>query len=686
MLSVVLDHLLHWPSGGFVGVDVFFVISGFLITDLLLREYDKTGAISFSGFYTRRVRRIMPAAALVLAVTTSAAYLIFSGARAGETLMDAIWSLFFAANWHFSSIGTDYFQASGPASPLQHFWSLALEEQFYFVWPWLLALIFWLGGRTAGWNTDRAKRYAAVTLGALVAVSFCWAFYQSTTNPTPAYFSTFTRAWELGLGALVAVTATAFVRIPKALRPVLAYIGLAGIILSALFVSANAGFPAPWAAAPVIATALVIIAGTGGAQRLLWPLTNKATGFVGDISYSLYLWHFPVIIFAQAFLPDEGVSYYAVSLTVMLILSGASFYLIEEPIRRSEWLLPKSSRGRKNREAARQSTKYVGLGVLAVVTALTCWGAVITSYPAAQPAVVASSAPLAKAGGSATAKPVDDSPEGVLSAQIVASLATSTFPDFTPSVDSLGTDNWSKRPEIACMNVSTGNMDSCLTRPPRATKTVAVLGDSFAVAWLPGIRAALEPLGYQVQALTMGQCPAASVSVNMEGGAAFPLCDQHRLWAIDRVRAIHPDLTILASAQGSTLRRLASGKTGQDAVQEMTDGLAKSVSEVGPNTGRLVVLSSPPTGKSLQACVTKVANPSSCVSELTDEWKSLRDGEAAVIHGANVSYVDTVNWFCSRDGYCPGFVGKTPVRVDTGHMSVEYSQMLAPVLAKRLVF
>ncbi|WP_427006398.1 acyltransferase family protein [Pseudarthrobacter sp. H2] len=686
VLVVVFDHLVHWPSGGFVGVDVFFVISGFLITGLLLREYDQTGTISFAGFYRRRIRRIMPAAMTVLAATSAAAYWIFSEARARETLVDAVWSLLFAANWHFSAVGTDYFQASGPISPLQHFWSLAVEEQFYLIWPWPMVFIFWIGSKSAKWDKARAHRAIGVTMVAIVALSFAWALYQSAANPTSAYFSTFTRAWELGVGALVAVIAPAFHRIPDRIRPAIAWLGVAGIIWSVFAISAEASFPAPWAAVPVLATALVIIAGTGGEQRFLGLLTNKVAGYVGGISYSLYLWHFPVIILAQAFLPDQTPEFYAAALVAMLALSIASFHLVEEPIRRSEWLLPKSRKDRRQKpQKDYRAPQYIGLAVLSAVTAVVCTAALMGASPFQAPATPAASASMAAAAApSATPQTVDTTPEGVLSAQIVAALASRDFPEFTPAIESLGTENWAKRPEIACMNVNGGNVASCLTGPAEATKTAAVLGDSFAVAWLPGIRAALEPLGYKVQALTMGQCPAATVKVTMEGGAAFPACEAHQQWALDSVRAMHPDFTILASAQGSTMRRLASGKTGQDAVAEMVAGLEKTVTEVAGSTGRVAVLGSPPTGKSLQTCVTKVANPGSCISELTDEWRSLSDAEKKVIPGPGVTYVDTVSWFCHSNGYCPGFVGKTPVRVDTGHMTVEYSQKLAPLLSKAL--
>ncbi len=141
VVAVIVDHLFDWPSGGFVGVDVFFVISGFLITGLLLKEYERTKTISFLDFYKRRVRRIMPAALLVLVVSTAVSFLVFNVVRAQASLWDAIWSALFVSNWHFASAGTDYFASDGPISPFRHYWSLSVEEQFYLVWPVLIFLV-----------------------------------------------------------------------------------------------------------------------------------------------------------------------------------------------------------------------------------------------------------------------------------------------------------------------------------------------------------------------------------------------------------------------------------------------------------------------------------------------------------------------------------------------------------------
>ncbi|MFC4064632.1 acyltransferase family protein [Actinoplanes subglobosus] len=337
VLAVIADHLLRWPTGGFVGVDVFFVISGYLITALLLREHDRTGTISFRTFYTRRIKRIIPASLLVLAATITAAHFLLDAARFSQLTGDTRAALLFVANWRFASEGTDYFQEGLPPSAVQHFWSLAVEEQYYVVWPWLMLALLWAGIRYLAWG-PRARRIAVgITITLITAASFTWALAETSDNPTVAYFSTFSRAWELGVGALLAVLGTTIAIRSLAARTLLAWTGIIGIVIALFTVPATPGFPAPWAALPVLATALVIAAGTGGDQPYLWPLTNPVSRYIGDISYSLYLWHFPVIVLLAALMPSDTVTYYLTAAALITVLSVIGYHGVEDPLRKAVW-------------------------------------------------------------------------------------------------------------------------------------------------------------------------------------------------------------------------------------------------------------------------------------------------------------------------------------------------------------
>ncbi|MDY0828183.1 acyltransferase family protein [Microbacterium sp. BG28] len=334
VLAVVGAHAVGWPRGGFVGVDVFFVISGFLITGLLLREVEATGRVSLARFYGRRARRLVPAAVVVLTLTVGAGFVVFNAVVAERTLHDAVWSALFAANWHFAAEGTDYFHATDAASALQHFWSLSVEEQFYLVWPGVVVLSLLLLPAAAR-RGRRGRLTVAGIAAAVVLASALWAASQTASEATVAYFSTLTRAWELGAGAVLAAAAPLLARIPRPVGGTMAWVGLAGIVTAfAVIDPAVGGFPAPWAALPVAATALVLAGGVGGdpRHRHLFPLTNPLSVFVGDMSYSLYLWHFPVIVLASVVLAGRDQALW-LTLGAIAVLSLATYLIVEQPLR-----------------------------------------------------------------------------------------------------------------------------------------------------------------------------------------------------------------------------------------------------------------------------------------------------------------------------------------------------------------
>ncbi|MGP6203411.1 acyltransferase family protein [Microbacterium sp. F2] len=339
VLAVLGAHAVGWPAGGFVGVDIFFVISGFLITGMLLSEIRRYGSVSVGGFYARRARRILPAALVTLGAVVGAAFALFNTVRADQTLWDAISAALFVSNWRFAAQGTDYFHAADAVSPLQNFWSLSVEEQFYLAWPGLLVILVLLVP-VAARRGAAARVVVGIAAGAIVAASFAWALTQTEAHPTLAYFSTLTRAWELAAGALLAAAVPVLTRIPRALGIVMGWLGLAGAVTAVLFIEPTAaGFPAPWAALPVVATCLVLAGGVAGdpRQRHLFPLSNSVSVFVGDMSYSLYLWHFPVIVFAAVLLSESDQRIWIV-LGAIAVLSLASYFIVEQPLRYAPWL------------------------------------------------------------------------------------------------------------------------------------------------------------------------------------------------------------------------------------------------------------------------------------------------------------------------------------------------------------
>jgi peptidoglycan/LPS O-acetylase OafA/YrhL len=366
VIAVFANHLFHWPSGGFVGVDVFFVLSGFFITTLLIRERTKKGKLSFRNFYLRRVKRILPSALLVIVATAAGAYLLFPAFRAKQTLLDGVYAALFAANLHFEAVGADYFQHGQPPSPLQHYWSLSIEEQFYFAWPALLVMIFALTHGLERSGKPWARQWGLLgAMAFVVGTSSLWAMFLSYEDPNRAYFSTFARVWELGVGALVAIAGPWLAHIPTSIRPALAYLGFTGVLASLFVINATVKFPAPWAAMPVLSTALVIASFHGAEIRMMFPLTNPVARWFGDTSYTMYLWHWPVIILLLTVMP-RGPWFYSIALALALGLTAVTYHFYEDPIRKSDWLLDAASP--KVRRLPRLSRpRRAAIGVLVIL-------------------------------------------------------------------------------------------------------------------------------------------------------------------------------------------------------------------------------------------------------------------------------------------------------------------------------
>jgi len=264
VLLVVLGHAsVDGLEGGFVGVDVFFVVSGFLITGILLAQARDSGSISVVAFYARRTRRILPAAALTLLATEAAAFLLLNFVRAKDAVSDVLFAAAFAANFRFAEQGSDYFAQDEPPSPVLHFWSLGVEEQFYLAWPALLSLVlfgrvFSHRRRPLGRRQERRLLVAMVLLG---LASLAWSIHLTDAMPPKAYFSPFTRAWELALGAALAAAAATLTRIPAPLRLGLGWLGLAAVVAAAVAFDDATPFPGAWALVPTVGTALMITAG-----------------------------------------------------------------------------------------------------------------------------------------------------------------------------------------------------------------------------------------------------------------------------------------------------------------------------------------------------------------------------------------------------------------------------------------
>lgn len=335
VLLVVMFHAhIPWFHAGFLGVDVFFVISGYVITTVLLQERESKASTSLAGFYGRRIRRILPAATVVLIATLWAVY-HWLGVVSGVTnATDAKWVAAFMGNFHFASTGTQYLTANAPPSAFQQYWSLAVEEQFYLVWPLLfMALVSF-------WPRVSLQRKLIAGLAVIIASSLLWSVVETGQNQVWAFFSPLTRAWELALGAGLAVVAPYLRDRSPRFGMVLITLGYLVIAGATWAFSESTPWPGSAVMVPVLATGAVIAGGTMRQSQGFGVVTRSTpVQWFGNTSYSLYLVHWPIIIIATEF----AVQPLSTRSNVLLVLSSIivaaiSYYVIENPIRRSQVL------------------------------------------------------------------------------------------------------------------------------------------------------------------------------------------------------------------------------------------------------------------------------------------------------------------------------------------------------------
>ncbi len=652
VLAVVANHMAGWPTGSFVGVDVFFVISGYLITGILLREFGTRQTISFRGFYARRIKRILPAGLFVIGVTLCATRVLAGIDRYHFAAKDAIAAVLFDANWHFAGTGVNYFNQALPPSPLQHYWSLSVEEQFYFVWPWLMLGLLLMGLRLRFWRHEHARLVAGVAIAVISGISLAWAFSETAQDPTAAYFSTFVRAWELGLGAIVAIAAQPIARCDARLRRVVVLVGLVGVLSSLFVVPSSSGFPAPWALLPTLSTAAVLGAGAGLSGRSLLPLTNPVSQYLGKISYSLYLWHFPVVVLIVTVVPQYSVAYWLAGLALIFGLSAASFHLLEDPARRGTWFLQRPGR---------LPVPAVGWRRYAAACAITAVlaGAGLVAVRALSPTRLVLGAPV-------LIGHTQDDPRNCIGAAALDSrhrcASLNNGDRVAPLPGQLPDDTGGA---YACYAYLRQPIHPCEygSRRPDATR-VALVGDSHAAALLAALEPQLGALNWRVTAFTGQTCgwlPAA-LAPDCPGLRLIQRALLHRHYAI----VIATEIRVYTSSVADHL---------------------KAMRPVAAAGARIVVVQDDPSVSAAStACVARITYSATgnCGTPVTVAYQDPdRLVQAAErIPGARV--IQTRQFYCRR-GFCPATIGNVLVYRDTAaHVTASYARTMSPYLVEAI--
>ncbi len=680
VLAVALDHAgIDALSGGFVGVDVFFVVSGFLITQLLVHEAQRTGTIRLGRFYSRRARRIPPAATLVIVSTLAVASLMLDYVQMAAIVTDSVWATFFSANVKFSRDNTDYFAADNPASPLQHFWSLAVEEQFYLVWPLLLTCLVggyavWRqrqGRRTEGQPSGAGPvptRWLVLTLAVIGGTSPCWSIVRTGSSPAEAYFSTFARAWELAAGACCAIGMAWILRLPVAVRAFGAWVGLAAVLMAVFTFSAQTPFPGSAALLPVLGTVLLIAGGSGRAR--LGPgllLDRRPCQLLGDWSYSFYLWHWPFLLIPAAYVGHAlPVSQNLVLLSAALLASVASYQLVENPFRRSVHL----------RAATRR-----GLLLYPAAVVFSLGAVVIADWAVQHEAGRVSAAPAitVRGAGNETGFPLNRSPSvAIVQASAEAARDDVAIPgQLHPALLDLASDI----PGVGECDYDRAYGQLCERGVVGSDKVMVTFGDSHARQWIPALEEIALQDGYAAYYLVRSGCTSSQMVPDF-GDGGFRGCLDFRPWAMAQIELLQPDVLVLASDVPPGAVGTDGQRTENDAeLAELFDaGLRQTIGMLGDSVGRTIVIGNTPGIPELSApCLAGGQNLGDCAFSVSDRSVLMLEAARDAAAATGVGFVNPRAWFCSR-GLCPMVVGSTVVFRDLEHMSATYAAQLGDPL------
>ena len=641
-LAVTMVVIYHYfpaaAPGGFVGVDVFFVISGYLITGLLIREIDVSGSICLPSFYARRIRRLMPAAGATTAVVVIAAALILSPVAVQSVLRDATWTSGYLANVRFAHAPGGYFAAVTP-SPLLHFWSLAVEEQYYLTWPVLLLLVTRLAKR-------RAKALVPALLIAVLTASLIASVVLTRSGSNDAYYSLATRGWELAIGGIVAFGVFSHRRAPSTRAA--AAVGAAGLgcaLFAAFSYSSTTSFPGVAALLPTIGTACVIWSGSSCVGPVASVLSRRPLQVVGDMSYSLYLWHWPVLVLGGDVVGRGRLSRMVLLVLTVLFASG-SYVLVEQ-------------RGRRVGQLWRSRT------VLAVGAAFAVLGGglayVLSTNVRTTSDTIA--APLTANRPTAVVEDGTISISGFTSVVVPAQVPRNATPSLVGLVDDLA-DVFTNGCYGAGVNVCEGG-------DPNGTAKIVLAGDSHVGQWWPAVNEAAIRHRWKLYIVGKNGCALADVEITMGSTAdGWPDCSDWQRRATATIFGLHADLIIYGNnAQGYEEKVSLRGNFST----AWSAGVSATLKDLTADSAVLYLGQSPILKADPAACLSenirRVENCSTPLNQAVDS--TLRDLDPSLARQSGALFFDLSSMLCTQS--CPMMDHNIVMYRDVGHVSRTYS-------------
>ena len=610
-------------------MDVFFVLSGYLITGLLVAEIEKTSRLSLLQFYARRARRLLPASALVLLVTLAAGSIIlapqeltFAGRAARATAL-YMSNVFFAVN------AADYFAPNVATNPMLHTWSLAVEEQFYLFWPVLIM---------AALQFRKSRRELVVMLAALTVVSLAASVWLTAHRATFAFYNLPARAWEFGIGGLAVLLPAGALKLSAKAWIGLGWLGLLTILASGYFISAAAAFPGWVAIFPVVATAVCLVA--AAEQPALGPvrvLQSSPLQFLGTMSYSWYLWHWPLLVFAAALLPNIPLSGKVAVSALSLVVAAITHYAIENPVRFHPALTRRPA---------------LSLGLAAALTVCSLGSAVVSMRFAGRLA----DAPGMKA--------------------------------ITAAVDDIA-----NMPRERCVSLGDSSaVKTCAFGNSGSATEVVLFGDSHAIQWFNPLNRLASSHGWRLSTFVKSGCPATDIVAKGPSPGFAAGCAAWRAEAIRQIVALRPSLVFIGNANGYLARRDASGARDGVSLGAWQDGTRRTLSALVAAGLRVVAIRDVPLpGFDIPTCLARSLRHSwypggACeIDRAAALDPAVFEAEKASASGLpNVHFVDLTDRLC-RGNSCAAVQDGEVIYRDDNHLTGTFAESLMPVLERALL-
>ncbi|XCI62800.1 acyltransferase [Mycolicibacterium parafortuitum] len=682
--AVVLFHAaVPGFGGGYIGVDVFFVISGFLITGLLWREVSASGTVRLRKFYGARARRLLPASAAVGVITMVVSMLVLPPLRLPTVLYDGIASALYVGNYWFVLGNINYFSDLLTPSPFLHYWSLGVEEQFYLIWAPLILGTAWIirrFRRNTARAVDSSPRPYLIVVILVAATSFALSLVVTYVVPALAFFSLPTRAWQLALGGVIALTVIHWQRLSPRLAAIAGWTGLGMIVVGCVLFTATTPFPGTAALLPTVGAVLVIGAGCAapsqGCGQLLSTSPMRA---VGRISYSWYLWHWPVLVLAPAALGRPlALTERAVAVLLAAGLAWLTVRYLEDPLRFAPKIRNSAWRSLGMGAVATTVAVVAGLGLLRIVPTPVGHGA-----PASPVAIESPSAPA-------------DAPVAVHDAAVMqafaqmqtalaSSLSVRPVPsNLNPPLTDLAAEQADYTYQGCLRTPYESGQPECVMGDAASSNTVALIGDSHAAMWTPAFQQIADQRHWRLLMMAKEACPVVDArAANAFGDLVEDLqhCQGWRNEIVARIAAEQPEMVVVSVWRGYGIDETMSGFTAYDPA--WIDGMTHLVRQLRETGAQVLVLGPIPSPH---------ANVPICVSGHLDDATACalsrsaavdRSGiaaEAAATMAGGGQYVDLTDLFCTADR-CPVIVGNTLVYLDVSHLTLQYSRVLTPTIA-----